>query len=110
MDASSVSVASIQSGHVSRTLNILTGISTAMTIGTTLINCLKPAQITGALTMTTGGASPIDMSGNIIKNLPNGVSALDATNKQQLDLKLNLAGGTLSKYFNFFGWWYWYGE
>jgi hypothetical protein len=43
------------------------------------------------------------MSGNSITNLPNGVNPLDVTNKQQLDLKLNLTGGTLSNTLNFSG-------
>ena len=73
-------------------------------LSSTLVKLLKPVQITGGLTMTTGGLSSIDMSGNTITNLPNGINSLDATNKQQLDLKLNLTGGTLFKYFKFYRW------
>jgi len=46
---------------------------------------------------------PIDMSGNAITNLPNGVNALDGVNRQQLDSKLNLSGGTLSNTLTFSG-------
>jgi len=95
-DSSSVPVASIQTGHVSRTINILTGTSTAMTIGTTLINCLKPAQITGTLTMVAGGLSPIDMSGNDIKNVSNinsnGTNALNLQHNSTTKVKINSGG------------------
>ena len=56
--------------------------------------------ITDGLTISNVG---IDMSGNAITNLPNGSSALDAVNKSQLDLKLNLSGGTLSNTLTFSG-------
>ena len=93
MDASSVSVASIQTGHVSRTLTISTESSTAMTIGTTLINCLKPTQITGGLKINTGG---IDMNSTLITSLGNGVFATDGVNKGQLDAVNNLKMNSLN--------------
>ena len=56
--------------------------------------------LTSGRTLITDGMKisnvGLDMSGNTITNLSNGSSALDGVNKQQLDLKLNLAGGTLS--------------
>jgi hypothetical protein len=95
-DSSSVSVASIQTGHVSRTINILTGTSTAMTIGTTLINCLKPTQITGTLTMVAGGLSPIDMSGNDITKVSNinsnGTNALNLQHNSTTKVKIDSGG------------------
>jgi hypothetical protein len=98
-DSSSVSVASIQTGHVSRTINILTGTSTAMTIGTTLINCLKPTQITGTLTMVAGGLSPIDMSGNDITKVSNinsnGTNALNLQHNSIAKIKVDSSGLTM---------------
>lgn len=56
--------------------------------------------LTSGRTLITDGLKisnvGIDMSGNTITNLSNATSALDAVNKSQLDLKLNLGGGTLS--------------
>ena len=92
-DSGSIPVASIQTGHVSRTLNILTESSTAMTIGTTLINCLKPTQITGGLKINTGG---IDMNSTLITSLGNGVFATDGVNKGQLDVVNNLKMNSLN--------------
>ena len=102
-DTNGLTAASIQSSSADRTM-ILSGAGVpSVILSSTLVKLLKPTQITGGLTMTTGGLSSIDMSGNTLKNLPNGVNALDATNKQQLDLKLNLTGGTLSNTLTFSG-------
>jgi hypothetical protein len=68
---------------------------------------LVKLTITSGRTLITDGLKisnvGIDMSGNTITNLSNGSNAGDAVNKSQLDLKLNLTGGTLSNTLTFSG-------
>ena len=40
----------------------------SLMLNSTSVNCYLPTKISGGLTMTTGGSSPIDMSGNNIAN------------------------------------------
>lgn len=44
------------------------GLTQSFMLNSTSVNCLLPTKITGGLTMTTGGSSPIDMSSNNITN------------------------------------------
>jgi hypothetical protein len=56
--------------------------------GTTTIMQIQPLKVLMSM--------PIDMNSKLINGLGNGVATSDAVNKGQLDLKLNLGGGTLS--------------
>ena len=63
--------------------------------GTTTIMQIQPLKVLMSM--------PIDMNSKLINGLGNGVATSDAVNKGQLDLKLNLAGGTLSNTLTFSG-------
>lgn len=68
LDSASLPVASFQTANAAGQLYTYIGATSAMMLSATSINCLLPTNITGTLTMTSGGASPIDMQSNNITN------------------------------------------
>ncbi len=74
-DTNSLTIAAISTNSFEKTLILSAG---------TLIKIIKPTQITGTLTMVAGGLSPIDMSGNTLKNLANSIVSGDAVNRSEI--------------------------
>jgi hypothetical protein len=89
-DTSSYSIAAISTNSTEKTLILSAG---------TLIKIIKPTQITGTLTMVSGGLSPIDMSGNDITKVSNinsnGTNALNLQYNSTTKVKIDSSGLTM---------------
>lgn len=86
IDSNSNPIAAFQTSNALGYLYTYIGLTTAMMLSATSINCLLPTNITGTLTMTSGGSSPINMQSN---NITNG-GTINATEITGTSLTLSL--------------------